>query len=288
MVDEEGNLQSEEIEGGTKRLLLKIRNEKQNEEILKKAINEYEQTIEVISNLTKKLNYRIIIPFSKVAFYEGEIKYTNNVYQDIGCNTYCERTAEKAQAFLEKKLKFYQDKYKIVNDAINKLTKELELSLELNYNLNYEKDEEEKASLNNVFVRPDGFLEIREEYHESEDEEYLAKIRKRNYLKNEPNEEAQAPKREYHDDDHHTTITNSCKQKQDRDNLTSNSVSTEVCKSISTNKNDKNKCLQNKEQSTCREKDNNSSKMKSLNVNEHGFLNIKENYTSSSDSECVQ
>ncbi|SBT70849.1 conserved Plasmodium protein, unknown function [Plasmodium malariae] len=168
MTDKEENMENEEIEGATQRLLLKIKNERLNEEILKKTINEYKETIEIISKLTKKLNYKVIVPFSKIAFYEGEIKYTNNIYQDIGCNTYCERTAENAEKFLKRKLYFYEQKYKVVSDLINKLTKEVQLSVEL--------QSESRTDLNsdlneNVFVRPDGFFEIREKYYPSDDEE---------------------------------------------------------------------------------------------------------------------
>ncbi|GAB65649.1 hypothetical protein PCYB_071510 [Plasmodium cynomolgi strain B] len=277
---DEGNFQSEEIQGATKRLLLKIKNEKKNEEIIKKTIEEYKQTIEVISTLTKKLNYKIIIPFSKVAFYEGEIKYTNNIYQDIGCNTYCERTTEKAKGHLERKLKFYQDKYDIVHESLTKLTKELELSLELNFHSNYEKEVEHAGGdTNNVFVRPDGFLEIREEYHESDDEGDLNQVGKqKEHLKSGVKNEGEVQKRE-----HRGT------QRSGRDSPVLKGVAAEGRTISPRNLTEKKQPSQQGEiQEASANMGRNSPKGNPLNVNKQGFLNIKENYYSSSGSDCEQ
>ncbi|CAI7719513.1 prefoldin-like protein, putative [Plasmodium vivax] len=300
---DEGNFQSEEIQGATKRLLLKIKNEKKNEEIIKKTIDEYKQTIEVVSTLTKKLNHRIIIPFSKVAFYEGEIKYTNNIYQDIGCNTYCERTAEKAKDLLERKLKFYQNKYGIVQESLTKLTKELELSLELNFHANCEKEVADTGGdMNNVFVRPDGFLEIREEYHESDAEGDLDQVGKqkehpRRGVKN----EGEAQKREHRVGSsgggnssgvhptgvHRSGIPYPGTQPRGRDSPVLKGVAAEGRTISPRNPTEKNQPWQEEVQEASANMGRNSPRGNSLNVNEQGFLNIKENY-SSSGSDCGQ
>ncbi|CAA9987341.1 conserved Plasmodium protein, unknown function [Plasmodium knowlesi strain H] len=294
---EDGIFQSEEIQGATKRLLLKIKNEKKNEEIIKKTIEEYKQTIEVISTLTKKLNYRIIIPYSKVAFYEGEIKYTNNIYQDIGCNTYCERTTEKAKDFLERKLKFYQDKYNIVHESLNKLTKELELSLELNFHSNCEKEvAHEEGDGNNVFVRPDGFLEIREEYHESDEEGSLDRGEKqKEHLKSGVKKEGEVQKREHrgdgnNDGGHHSGIPYPNTERSGRDNPVLKGIATEGRTILPRHLTEKRPPLQEEIQEGSVNMGRNSTKGTPLNVNKQGLLNIKENYSSSSDSgsDCEQ
>ncbi|EUD67897.1 hypothetical protein C922_01509 [Plasmodium inui San Antonio 1] len=301
---DEGNFQSEEIQGATKRLLLKIKNEKKNEEIIKKTIDEYKQTIEVISTLTKKLNHRIIIPFSKVAFYEGEIKYTNNIYQDIGCNTYCERTTEKAKDLLERKLKFYQDKYTIVQESLTKLTKELDLSLELNFHSNYEKEVARSGEdINNVFVRPDGFLEIREEYHESDDERDLDQVGKqREHPKSGVKNEGEGQKREHrggglHSGGPHTGALQSSAlhsgipypgtQRGGRNIPVLKGVAAEGRTISPRNLTEKKQHWQEEIQEGSANMGRNSPKGNSLNVNKEGFLNIKENY-SSSGSDCEE
>ncbi|ANQ07301.1 Uncharacterized protein PCOAH_00018520 [Plasmodium coatneyi] len=286
---DEGNFQSEEIQGATKRLLLKIKNEKKNEEIIKKTIDEYKQTIEVISTLTKKLNYKIIIPYSKVAFYEGQIKYTNNIYQDIGCNTYCERTTEKAKEFLERKLKFYQDKYNIVHESLNKLTKELELSLELNFHANCEKEVEHgEGDKNNVFVRPDGFLEIREEYHESDEEGDLHQVgKKKEHLKSGIKSEGEIQKREDRGGGHHSGVPYPNTQRSGRDSPVVKGVAAEGRTISPRNLTEKKQPSQEEIQEGSANMGRNFPKGNPLNVNKQGLLNIKENY-SSSGSDCEQ
>ncbi|SCM20080.1 conserved Plasmodium protein, unknown function [Plasmodium chabaudi adami] len=254
------NLKEEDVKGGTERILLKLKNEKINENILKRTMKEYEETLDILSVLTKKLNYKIMIPFSKMAFFEGEVKYTNNIYQDIGCNTYCERTSDQAYEFLKKKLAFYQDKYKIVSNSINKLTKELELSLELTHTMKLENE----GNKNNSFIRPDGFLEIREEYNESDEEEQ--------------------------ENSHHpnNAITNFAENKNDVINVDDNELNSDKVKREDTEvglKNCENKNAQNKTET---DKYVNETKKvitpKSLNVNKQGLLNISERYESSGSS----
>ncbi|VTZ68298.1 prefoldin-like protein, putative [Plasmodium chabaudi chabaudi] len=254
------NLKEEDVKGGTERILLKLKNEKINENILKRTMKEYEETLDILSVLTKKLNYKIMIPFSKMAFFEGEVKYTNNIYQDIGCNTYCERTSYQAYEFLKKKLAFYQDKYKIVSNSINKLTKELELSLELTHTMKLENE----GNKNNSFIRPDGFLEIREEYNESDEGEQ--------------------------ENSHHpnNAITNFAENKNDVINVADNKLNADKVKREDTEvglKNCENKNAQNKTET---DKHVNETKKvinsKSLNVNKQGLLNISERYESSGSS----
>ncbi|SBT33689.1 hypothetical protein POVWA2_015980 [Plasmodium ovale wallikeri] len=261
-----GNFEKEEIEGATERLISKLKNEKLNEEMLKRAIKEHRETMDVISKLTNKLNYKIIVPFSKIAFYEGEIKYTNNVYQDIGCNTYCERTAEKAHAFLQKRVDLYEEKYKVVSDSINTLTKEIELSLELNKAL----ENQNKGDLNNIFLRPDGFLEIREEYHGSDDE----------HLKNYKNkvltgEHCTGGKTNFKKD--------STYEKEKREHVQIGGGNAGVTQAAPTD--EVHRRLEGSpasyEQKNPVTATNKVSKIKSLNVNEQGLLNITENYSSS-------
>ncbi|ETB60403.1 hypothetical protein YYC_02690 [Plasmodium yoelii 17X] len=265
------NLKDEDIKSGTERIILKLKNEKINENILKKTIKEYEETLDVTSVLTKKLNYKIMIPFSKIAFFEGQVKYTNNIYQDIGCNTFCERTSEQAHNYLKKKLNFYKEKYKIVSNSINKLTKELELSLELTHAIKLE-DQENK---NNSFIRPDGFLEIREEYNESDESD-------QNYSQNLKNETNNSPK---------TLINNknklnidqikniNCDLKcYDHDQIKREDIkmNPQNCE----NKNTQNQKETNQDVNTLI----NQTTPKSLNVNKQGLLNISERYISSSES----
>lgn len=253
MMDEKAYIKDYEIEKATQRLFLKLKNEKIKEDILRKSINEYKETINIVKNLTKKINYKIIIPFSKLAFYEGEIKYTNNIYQNIGCNTYCERTSENAHKYLEKKLDAYEKKYKIISDDIDKLTKEIQLALELeqtsNINKNNINQDDDDHNSKNVFVRPDGFLEIREEYHSSDEEnnKHNVKNEKINSLSSNINEiQEKIIKRE---DD----ITNINRNENKKDDERTQHV-------------EKHKIIKNK----------------SLNINKQGLLNIQENYTSSS------
>ncbi|SBS81855.1 conserved Plasmodium protein, unknown function [Plasmodium ovale] len=272
-----GNFEKEEIEGATERLISKLKNEKLNEEMLKRAIKEHRETMDVISKMTNKLNYKIIVPFSKIAFYEGEIKYTNNVYQDIGCNTYCERTAENAHAFLQKRVDLYEEKYKVVSDSINTLTKEIELSLELNKAL----ENQNKGDLNNIFLRPDGFLEIREEYHGSDDEHL-------NNYKNKvlTGEQCTGGKPDFKKD--------STYEKEKREHVQTegdNAGVTQIVRPFKTRTTqaaptDDVHCRVEGspaiyEQKTPVTATNKVSKIKSLNVNEQGLLNIKENYSSS-------
>ncbi|SOV14014.1 conserved Plasmodium protein, unknown function [Plasmodium sp. gorilla clade G2] len=261
MMDEKAYIKDYEIEKATHRLLLKLKNEKIKEDILKKSINEYKETINIVSNLTKKINYKIIIPFSKLAFYEGEIKYTNNIYQNIGCNTYCERTSENAYKYLEKKLDDYEKKYKIISDDINKLTKEIQLALELeetsNVNKNNNNQDDDNYNSKNVFVRPDGYLEIREEYHSSDDE---------NENQNVTNDK----------------LNSICNNNNNNNNNDNNENQQKIIKRedlfTNINRNDNNK-NEERIQHDDKHKINNS---KSLNVNKQGLLNIQENYTSSS------
>ncbi|KJP89437.1 hypothetical protein AK88_00880 [Plasmodium fragile] len=285
---DEGTFQSEEIQGATKRLLLKIKNEKKNEEIIKKTIDEYKQTIEVISTLTKKLNYKIIIPYSKVAFYEGQIKYTNNIYQDIGCNTYCERTTEKAKEFLERKLKFYQDKYNIVHESLNKLTKELELSLELNFRANCEKEDAQAGGDgNNVFLRPDGFFEIREEYHESDEEGDLDQVGKQKEpVKSGVKKEGEVQKREYRGG-LHSGIPYPGTQRGGRDTPVLKGIAADRRTISPSNLTEKKQPPGEEMQEGSATMSRNSPKGISLNVNKQGLLNIKENYNSSG-SDCEE
>lgn len=67
-MDEKAYIKDYEIEKATQRLFLKLKNEKIKEDILRKSINEYKETINIVKNLTKKINYKIIIPFSKTGF----------------------------------------------------------------------------------------------------------------------------------------------------------------------------------------------------------------------------
>ncbi|SOV13931.1 conserved Plasmodium protein, unknown function [Plasmodium gaboni] len=255
MMDGKAYIKDYEIEKATHRLLLKLKNEKIKEDILKKSINEYKETINIVRNLTKKINYKIIIPFSKLAFYEGEIKYTNNIYQNIGCNTYCERTSENAYKYLEKKLDDYEIKYKIISDEINKLTKEIQLALELeetsNVNKNNNNQDDDTYNSKNVFVRPDGYLEIREEYHSSDDE---------NEKQNVKNDK----------------LNSICNNNNNNENQQKIIKREDLFTNINTNENNKN---EEKIQHDDKHKINNN---KSLNVNKQGLLNIQENYTSSS------
>ncbi|SPJ10147.1 conserved Plasmodium protein, unknown function [Plasmodium sp. DRC-Itaito] len=254
MMDDKAYIKDYEIEKATQRLFLKLKSEKIKEDILKKSINEYKETISIVNNLTKKINYKIIIPFSKLAFYEGEIKYTNNIYQYIGCNTYCERTSENAHKYLEKKLDTYEKKYKIISDEIDKLSKEIQLALELDQTSNINKnninqDDDNNQISKNVFVRPDGYLEIREEYHSSDDENNNQNVKndKFNSISSNNNEiQEKIIKRE-------DVITNINRIENNKDEE-------------SIQPDDKHKMIKNK----------------SLNINKHGLLNIKENYTSSS------
>ncbi|CRG99283.1 conserved Plasmodium protein, unknown function [Plasmodium relictum] len=250
----EDNIDNDKIEGATHRLILKLKNERLNEEILKKTINEYKQTIEIVSKLTKKLNHKVIIPFSRIAFYEGQIKYTNNIYQNIGCNTYCERTAENAHDFLKNRLDFYEKKYKIISDSITRLTKEIELALELDHTSKIEKN---KDNLNNIFLRPDGFLEIREEYHSSDEDS-------KNQKKSDKEKNIIQEK-----------IT-------DNENII---VKDENIKRYNNEMTNMEQINSKKDKHQEKEKMNlNKISNKSLNVNEQGLLNIKENYTSSSSN----
>ncbi|SOV76136.1 conserved Plasmodium protein, unknown function [Plasmodium sp. gorilla clade G3] len=253
MMDEKAYIKDYEIEKATQRLFLKLKNEKIKEDILRKSINEYKETIKIVNNLTKKINYKIIIPFSKLAFYEGEIKYTNNIYQYIGCNTYCERTSQNAHKYLEKKLDAYEKKYKIISDEINKLTKEIQLALELeqtsNINKNNINQDDDSHNSKNVFVRPDGYLEIREEYHSSDDENDNLNVT----------------------DDKFNSIYSNNNDIQEKiikreDVLTNININENHKDEESIQNDDKHKMVKNK----------------SLNINKQGLLNIKENYTSSS------
>ncbi|VWU52511.1 conserved protein, unknown function [Hepatocystis sp. ex Piliocolobus tephrosceles] len=294
------NLTKDEIEKGTRRLILKLKNEKINEEILKKTINEHKETLDVISKLNQKLNYKIIVPFSKLAFYEGEIKYTNNIYQDIGCNTYCERTAEKAAAHIQKKLDFYEKKYKTVSDLINKLTKEIELSLELDQSFKRNDDDEYNS---NVFLRPDGFLEIREEYNESDEghEKYVVDTHERSKknknvtkmkmekceknklatTKNQNIIKEEGEKRE------HISKYVEYDESKDRDKIVSREITSMALGKSNNNVEKSSKELQigeKKQENIIAQTVSKLPKNKPLNVNERGLLNITEHYSSDSSS----
>ncbi|CRG96620.1 conserved Plasmodium protein, unknown function [Plasmodium gallinaceum] len=272
----EDKIEKDKIEGATQRLVSKLTNERLKEEILKKTINEYKQTIEVVSKLTKKLNHKVIIPFSRIAFYEGQIKYTNNIYQNIGCNTYCERTAEKACDYLKKKLDFYEKKYKIITDSINRLTKEIELALELDQTSKIEKNEDNF----NAFLRPDGFLEIREEYHSSDED---TNNQKEKNLKND--EEINFEKDSINEtkseknivDDKDIDNENVMVQYENIKRYNNEEISNEKINSK------KEKLGLSKEKMNLNKANKNISN-KSLNINERGFLNIEENYNSSSSN----
>ncbi|CAD2106230.1 hypothetical protein YYG_01049 [Plasmodium vinckei petteri] len=256
------SLKEEDVKGGTERILLKLKNEKINEDILKRTMKEYEETLDVLSVLTKKLNYKIMIPFSKMAFFEGEVKYTNNIYQDIGCNTYCERTSDQAYEFLKKKLNFYQDKYKIVSNSINKLTKELELSLELTHTMKLES----QGNKNNSFIRPDGFLEIREEYNESDEDDQES-----SHYPNNPSTHFSESKNKVVAENE----LNADKMKREDTEVSPKNVENKSVDNKSVdNKSAENKSVDNKKVIT----------PKSLNVNKQGLLNISERYESSGSS----
>lgn len=161
-------IKKENLEGAAHRIILKLKEEKQKQAILENTIKEYKQTIEVVSNLTEKVHHKVIIPFSKLAFFEGEIKNTNTIYQNMGCQRFCERTSKNAEAYLRNKQKYYEDKIKIVNSTIDKLTREVELALELKQGGKGTKGGKEEEG---VFIRPDGFFEIREHYSSEEEED---------------------------------------------------------------------------------------------------------------------
>lgn len=193
------------------------------------------------------------VPFNSQYKFIIDNITTNNIYQNIGCNTYCERTSENAHKYLEKKLDAYEKKYKIISDDIDKLTKEIQLALELeqtsNINKNNINQDDDDHNSKNVFVRPDGFLEIREEYHSSDEEnnKHNVKNEKINSLSSNINEiQEKIIKRE----DDITNINRNENKKDDE----------------RTQHDEKHKIIKNK----------------SLNINKQGLLNIQENYTSSS------
>lgn len=271
----ESYIESEKIEGGVRRILLQLKEEKWKREVIEEAIKEHKETIKILSNLPNKLTHKIIVPFSKVAFYEGEIKYTNNILQNLGGNTFCERTAEKAKEHLQRKLSFYEEKHKILTESIEKLTKEIELALEIKEGAKWDNNE---GSAEGVFLRPDGFLEIREKY--DSDEERSDKKEKKEEEKEKEKKEfiQQEGKEKVHDievkkgTESQTDAAASTIDKKDK-KRENNETETEL------------ECDKDwKNQKNIMSTKKREVRSKAISKDPDGFISIKENYSSSSNS----
>lgn len=286
----ESYIEPEKIEGGVRRLLLQLKEEKWKREVIEEAIKEHKETIEILSNLPNKLKHKVIVPFSKVAFYEGEIKYTNNIFQNLGGNAFCERTTKKAEEHLQRKLSFYETKHKILTESIDKLTKEIELALEIKEGAKWENNEDNAEG---VFLRPDGFLEIREKYdsdeeksdekEEKEKDKEKTKEKEKEKIKEKEKKKditQQEGKREVH---HDIEVKKGAeRQTDDAERTTKKEDIKRECNETQT-KLECDKEWENQKNilSTQRKKVCN----KAINKDPDGFISIKENYSSSSNSD---
>lgn len=260
----ESYIDPEKIQGGVRRLLLLLKEEKWKQDVIEKTIKEHKETIKILSNLSNKLNHKIIVPLSRVAFFEGEIKYTNNIFQNLGGSTYCERTSKNAEEHLKKKLVFYEEKHKIVAESINKIKKEIELALEIKEGAKWENNEDASEG---VFLRPDGFLEIREKYESDEEsKEITGNEKKQEIEKNSKKKQDIAIKEKVEE-------TSSFDEYSDEKINIKREVNEARKESDNKNKWEEQKNVLNEKNKTFYSK--------AINKDAEGFIDIKENYVDS-------
>ncbi|CAG9318881.1 URI1 [Blepharisma stoltei] len=107
-----------------------------NLDILEGAINRYNDVSQIIHELPNKLDHEIMVPLGKVGFVKGRIVHTNEIWVNIGKDTFIKTTTIGCDGIIERKIKAIQEEIKrfkpkeIENKSIEdvfKRIKELEI-----------------------------------------------------------------------------------------------------------------------------------------------------------------
>jgi len=120
---------------------------------LKGFAEEYSTLHSTLSTLPSKLRHDVMVPFSSLAFFEGQIEHTNEVLMLVGDDWFIERTTAKA-------LETINSRRAYVDENIALLEKEI---VNLEAVIEQAKAKNRKGGMN---IGPDGLMEINEKFEE--------------------------------------------------------------------------------------------------------------------------
>jgi len=120
---------------------------------LKQKRNSCVEVIDLLRSAPSKTRHKVMVPFGKAAFYEGEMRHTNEFLVKLD-DTMLERTAEQTIEILERKMNVYNAEMDGLQKSISALHSSLSLTTEASRG---------------------GFIDIREEYTEDEPD-YLQEL----------------------------------------------------------------------------------------------------------------
>eukprot|EP00397_Hematodinium_sp_SG-2012_P051403 GEMP01060194.1.p1 GENE.GEMP01060194.1~~GEMP01060194.1.p1 ORF type:complete len:320 (+),score=94.85 GEMP01060194.1:31-960(+) len=119
---------------------------------MREFAKDYDTLHSTLETLPNKLRHDVMVPFSSMAFFEGEIHHTNEVLMLLGEDWFAERTTQKA-------LETVDSRKALVEENIALLEKEI---LTLQKTIDIAGTEHPSSALT---IGSDGLMEIKEQYN---------------------------------------------------------------------------------------------------------------------------
>jgi len=146
---------------------------------LKGTKNEYSELISTLEHLPDTLKPKIMVPMGKLAFFEGNIKNSNQIMVLLGENYFTKRSSKQAIEIFQRRDKDIDENIKDLNDQIDLIKQRFALTTDLSKALGEKNDE--------------NIIEIKEDYDSDQERETN---QKREIKKKEKSKERQEKKQQ--------------------------------------------------------------------------------------------
>jgi len=140
---------------------------------MRRVREEYDALAHTLKALPERVSHKLMVPFGKMAFFEGSLRHTNEVTVLLGENIFAKRSASQAIGIAQRRGEFVQTQISALTSEIADLKSQRDKframhALGLGARATDGVSADEHGDVSGLTTNPDGTVEIREEYDEEE------------------------------------------------------------------------------------------------------------------------